>query len=189
MVSHGESGAAVVVGAGVVVAAGVVVGAAHGSTAAEGAKSGTFAGAEGVVVAGAAGGMVGWASTVVGPVATRRAVVPASTQRATHRRPGVRGARRWSDSLRDLPSFAGTRQVAAWIQGHWRIENRPHWVRDVTFDEDRSTIRTGSGPQVMATFRNTVIGWFRLTGITNIAAALRHHGRDPHRPIDLLLSI
>ncbi|MGZ9887319.1 hypothetical protein [Rhodococcus ruber] len=41
----------------------------------------------------------------------------------------------------------------------------------------------------MATFRNTVIGWFRLTGITNIAAALRHHGRDPHRPIDLLLSI
>lgn len=84
---------------------------------------------------------------------------------------------------------ADPRQVAAWIQGHWRIENRLHWVRDVTFDEDRSTIRTGSGPQVMATFRNTVIGWFRLTGVTNIAAALRHHGRDPHRPVDLLLSM
>lgn len=75
------------------------------------------------------------------------------------------------------------------LRGHWRIENRLHWVRDVSFDEDRSTVRTGSGPQVMATLRNTVIGWFRLVGVTNIAAALRHHSRDPHRPVDLLLSM
>lgn len=77
-------------------------------------------------------------------------------------------------------------QVAAWVRGHWGIENRLHWVRDVTFDEDRSMIRTGAGPQVMATIRNTVVSVLRLAGVTNIAAGLRHHSRDPHRPIELL---
>ncbi|WP_137724414.1 ISAs1 family transposase, partial [Prescottella subtropica] len=81
---------------------------------------------------------------------------------------------------------AAPTQVAAWIRGHWGIENRLHWVRDVTFDEDRSAVRTGNSPQVMATLRNTVVGILRLAGHTNIAGALRHHGRDPHRPIDLL---
>ena len=44
--------------------------------------------------------------------------------------------------------------VAAWIQGHWGIENRLHWVRDVVFDEDRHQLRTGNGPKVIATLRN-----------------------------------
>jgi predicted transposase YbfD/YdcC len=78
--------------------------------------------------------------------------------------------------------------LAAWVQGHWGIENRTHWVRDVTFDEDRSQVRTGAGPQVMATLRNTAISLIRLTGATNIAASLRHHARDPDRPIKLLLT-
>lgn len=42
-------------------------------------------------------------------------------------------------------------QVAAWIRGHWAIEDRLHYVRDVTFDEDRCRVRTGSGAEVMAT--------------------------------------
>lgn len=41
--------------------------------------------------------------------------------------------------------------IAAWIQGHWCIENRLHWVRDVGFDEDRHQLRSGRGPQVIAT--------------------------------------
>ena len=76
--------------------------------------------------------------------------------------------------------------VATWIQGHWAIENALHWVRDVVFDEDRHQLRTGSGPQVMATLRNTAISLIRLAGCTRIAAALRHHARDPRRPIDLI---
>jgi Transposase DDE domain len=64
-------------------------------------------------------------------------------------------------------------QLAAAVRGHWGIENRAHWVRDVTFDEDRSRVRTGSGPQVMATMRNLAISLHRLAGVTNIAAALR----------------
>jgi hypothetical protein len=65
-------------------------------------------------------------------------------------------------------------QLADWIRGHWSIENKTHWVRNVTYDEDRSQIRTGTGPQVMATLRNTANGGLRLAGVTNIAAAARH---------------
>jgi predicted transposase YbfD/YdcC len=77
-------------------------------------------------------------------------------------------------------------QLAAWIRGHWHIENKIHWVRDVTYDEDRSQIRTGTGPEVMAALRNAAIGALRTTGITNIAAATRHHARDSNRPLALL---
>jgi len=78
--------------------------------------------------------------------------------------------------------------IAAWIQGHWCIENKLHWVRDVTFDEDRHQLRTGHGPQVMATLRNTAISLIRLAGHNAIAASLRHHSRDSRRPINLLAS-
>lgn len=83
---------------------------------------------------------------------------------------------------------ASAEQIAAWLRGHWMIENRLHWVRDVDYDEDRSRIRTGSGPQVMAILRNTAIGLLRLAGHVNIAAALRHHVRDFNRPVELLLT-
>ena len=61
------------------------------------------------------------------------------------------------------------------------------WVRDVTFAEDLSQIRTGAAPQVMASLRNLVISLHRLAGATNIAAALRHHARDACRPLQLLM--
>ena len=60
------------------------------------------------------------------------------------------------------------------VRGHWGIENRLHWVRDVTFDEDRSQVRKGAGAQAMAVLRNLAIGLLRRAGATNIAAALRH---------------
>ena len=78
--------------------------------------------------------------------------------------------------------------LAAWIQGHWGIENRLHWVRDVTWDEDRSQVRTGASPHVMASLRNTAITLLRLTGWTNMAAAIRHHAHNPERPITCLLT-
>jgi predicted transposase YbfD/YdcC len=83
---------------------------------------------------------------------------------------------------------AAAEQIAAWMRGHWTIENRLHWVRDVDYDEDHSQIRTGSGPQVMAILRNTAIGLLRLAGYVSIAAALRHHVRDFNRPVELLLT-
>jgi hypothetical protein len=78
--------------------------------------------------------------------------------------------------------------IAAWVQGHWSIENRCHWVRDVTYDEDRSRVRTGNAPHLMATLRNLAISLHRLTGATNIAHACRHHAARPDRPINLLLT-
>lgn len=78
--------------------------------------------------------------------------------------------------------------LAAWVQGHWGIENRCHWVRDVVYDEDRSRARTGHAPQVMACLRNTAISLLRLAGHTCIAAALRHHAAKPDRPITTVLT-
>jgi predicted transposase YbfD/YdcC len=81
---------------------------------------------------------------------------------------------------------ASAEQLLALCRGHWGIENRSHWVRDVTFDEDRSTVRCGSVPQIMAALRNTVIGLMRLAGHTNIAAACRRHAARPHEVLTLL---
>jgi predicted transposase YbfD/YdcC len=78
--------------------------------------------------------------------------------------------------------------LAAWVQGHWGIENRAHWVRDVVYDEDRSQVRTANGPQVMASLRNIAISLLRLAGATNIAASLRHHAARIDRPITLVLT-
>jgi hypothetical protein len=72
------------------------------------------------------------------------------------------------------------------IRGHWSIENRLHWVRDVTFDEDRSQVRKGAGAQVMASLRNLAISLLRLVGATNIAAALRHCGRAVSKTLRLI---
>jgi predicted transposase YbfD/YdcC len=77
--------------------------------------------------------------------------------------------------------------LATWTNGQWSIENRLHWVRDVTFDEDRSQIHTGHAPQNMAALRNTAIAILRTAGWNNIAAALRHHARDINRPVHTLL--
>ena len=70
---------------------------------------------------------------------------------------------------------AGAAVLLGWWRGHWGIENRSHSVRDVTMGEDASRVRTGSGPQVLAAFRNAAIGWLRLQGADNIAAALRRN--------------
>jgi predicted transposase YbfD/YdcC len=76
-------------------------------------------------------------------------------------------------------------QLAAWIRGHWQIEALHH-TRDVSYGEDASQVRTGSGPQVMASLRNLAIGILKMTGHTSIAAACRHHARDPTRTLATL---
>jgi hypothetical protein len=55
--------------------------------------------------------------------------------------------------------------------------------RDVTYDEDRSQVDTGTAPQVMAAIRNAAVGVLRLAGVTNIAAANRYHARNANRPL------
>ncbi|MFD8593118.1 ISAs1 family transposase [Streptomyces sp. NPDC059637] len=82
-----------------------------------------------------------------------------------------------------LPPGAATgSELAPWIRGHWRIENQLHHVRDRTFHEDASKIRTHRLPRVMAGLRNLAIGIHRQDGHTNIAAALRHTAETIYGP-------
>jgi predicted transposase YbfD/YdcC len=73
--------------------------------------------------------------------------------------------------------------LGTWARSEWHIENRVHYVRDVTLREDAHQARTGNGPAVFATLRNTSIGYHRTNGATNIAEATR---RANHRPHDLI---
>jgi predicted transposase YbfD/YdcC len=70
---------------------------------------------------------------------------------------------------------ADAKLLAGYIRGHWSIENRLHWVRDVDYDEDVSQVRSGNAPQVMAAIRNLAISLMRLSGFDSIAEAIRHY--------------
>jgi len=84
------------------------------------------------------------------------------------------------------PERATPGHLLALVRGHWQIENKSHWVRDVTFDEDHSQVRCGNIPQVMAALRNTAIGLLRWAGHTNIAAACRRLAAQPVQALALI---
>jgi hypothetical protein len=77
-------------------------------------------------------------------------------------------------------------RLADYLRGHWAIENGLHYLRDTTFAEDASQVRTGNAPHTMACLRNLAIGMLCRAGPVNLAAALRHHARDPARPLATL---
>jgi predicted transposase YbfD/YdcC len=72
------------------------------------------------------------------------------------------------------------------VRCHWHIENKSHWVRDITFGEDGFQVHCGNAPQVMAAFRNTAIGLARSVGKTNIAAACREFAAKPTMAMALI---
>ena len=111
--------------------------------------------------------------------------------RVTRRRRPLTSNGRWStETVHAITSlgFADLHphQLAEIIRGQWRIENQLHWVRDVSYAEDHSQIRTGTGPATMAVLRNFAISRHRLAGATNIAHACRTTNRHPLRALDLL---
>jgi len=67
---------------------------------------------------------------------------------------------------------AGPERLATLVRGHWGIEAL-HWIRDVTFDEDRSQLRNGSAPQILAGLRNLAVGVLHASGRTKITSSLR----------------
>lgn len=72
------------------------------------------------------------------------------------------------------------------VRGHWAIENRLHWVRDVTLGEDACQVRSGAAPEVLAALRNAVIALLRHAGCPNLAAALRQNAWLPGAALRLL---
>jgi predicted transposase YbfD/YdcC len=83
------------------------------------------------------------------------------------------------------PATPPAQLLAIW-RGHWAIENRLHYVRDVTLGEDASPVRTGAAPQVLAALRNVTITLLRRAGYTNIAAGLRATGWQAGAALALL---
>ena len=94
------------------------------------------------------------------------------------------------EAVYGITSLSRERADAAAVLGlnraHWGIENKSHWVRDVTYDEDRSQVRKGSIPQVMAALRNTAIGLLRWNGETNIVGACQRLGAQPWAALALM---
>jgi predicted transposase YbfD/YdcC len=76
--------------------------------------------------------------------------------------------------LSDLRESAS--QFSQRIRGYWGVENRVHYVRDVTFGEDRSRTRIGFLANLWAITRNLAINLDREAGFTNMAKAQRHCG-------------
>lgn len=100
------------------------------------------------------------------------------------------GARRWRTvtvyALTNLSTYqASPAHLADYIRGHWRIEALHH-IRDLTYGQDDSQVRTGTAPRAMAGLRNLAIGILKHHGVANIAKALRRNARDVHRPPTLL---
>lgn len=81
---------------------------------------------------------------------------------------------------------AGPAVLLRLLQGHWGIENRSHWVRDVTLGEDASLVRTGPAPQVLALLRTAAISRLRAEGAGNIAAETRRLMAQPEDCLRLL---
>ena len=77
---------------------------------------------------------------------------------------------------------AGPDRLNWLVRDHWGIEAM-HWIRDTVFDEDRSQLRRGSAPQIIAGIRNLAVGLIHATGRTKIAPTLRWVSRQPTRAL------
>ncbi len=84
------------------------------------------------------------------------------------------------------PAAAGPDRLQQLWRGHWSIENRLHWERDVVLGEDGSQVRKGSAPQAMAALRNLMLGLLRLAGVENVAATLRRNARHPDKALAIM---
>jgi hypothetical protein len=84
------------------------------------------------------------------------------------------------------PDKAEPERLMTLVRNHWTIENRLHWVRDVTFDEDRCRIRKGRGAHIMASLRNLAISLLRIAGASFIAPALRLCARMENKVLRMI---
>ena len=88
----------------------------------------------------------------------------------------------------DLASLNAAEVLILWRQ-HWHIENRVHYVADVTLGEDACRVRSGVGPRVLSALCRTILSTLRLQGVTNVAEALRAFAQFPYRALALFISL
>lgn len=107
-------------------------------------------------------------------------------RQVTHKKSG-RASSEVVYGMTSLPRLlADAGQLLSLVRGHWTIENRVHYVRDVTFGEDASVVRKGNIPHIMAAFRNTAIALLRREGYGNLAAARRYFSANPKRALGIM---
>ncbi len=87
------------------------------------------------------------------------------------------------------PQQASPLHLPALVRGHWKIENRSHDVRDVSFQEDRSRLRSGNAPQILVALRNVAITLLHRSGTSQISSARRSFASHPERTLALLCPI
>ena len=85
------------------------------------------------------------------------------------------------------PERADAARLLTFSRNHWGIENGLHWVRDVTFQEDRSILRARRTHHLMATIRNLAISLLRIKGYARIASTLRLFAAQPDLALSLAL--
>ena len=101
-------------------------------------------------------------------------------------RTGTRGGKPYHQTAYYISSLLRDAVVfAEGIRGHWGIENRLHWVKDVVFDEDRSTIHTGQAPANLSLLRAIALNVLRCSGYSSITRAQRFLAND----IDKILAL
>jgi predicted transposase YbfD/YdcC len=83
------------------------------------------------------------------------------------------------------PDRASPADLARYVRGQWAIESL-HWLRDTLYQEDKSQVRTRSGPRIMASMRNLAISALRLAGRPDITEATRWASRSMDRPFTIL---
>jgi predicted transposase YbfD/YdcC len=83
------------------------------------------------------------------------------------------------------PDRASPADLARHVRQQWAIESL-HWLRDTLYQEDKSQVRTRSGPRIMAALRNLAICALRLFGRTDVTEATRWAGRSMDRPFAIL---
>ena len=134
-------------------------------------------------------GRTEWRRTRTAPAAGTDWPHAAQFIRVIRRAGGLDGAytsKEVAYAVTSLPAGqASPAALAAHVRGHWTCENKTHYVRDVTFHEDASQVRTGHAPQNLAAMRNLVIGAFRHAGHANIAHARREHSHNRTKTLDL----
>jgi hypothetical protein len=133
---------------------------------------------------------VGSAGTVGQPWPALQQILRVERQRVLVRAGSViKHERRVTYAITNLPpEQADARQLAGHLRGHWGIENRTHWVRDLVWDEDRCQVRSGAAPQVLAATRNLAAALLRRAGYQSIAPTLRTLAARPAEAVRLVLT-
>ncbi|MGO8948515.1 MAG: ISAs1 family transposase [Ktedonobacterales bacterium] len=109
------------------------------------------------------------------------------TRRVTHTATGVTRTQTVYLITTLSPKQAGPERLLTLLRGHWSIENRLPYVRDVAFGEDRSRLRSGAAPQILAALRNLAITLIHRSGSADIAATRRAFAYHPRRALQCLL--